>query len=172
MREDSTAVVEGGKNATTTYKAEEAEALGSWEVDPVRGMEGSVWPWQGHSDCGCSPNANTSSEASSDDPYQMVDASVDSNMPWGQDCKSMGRAVAEVSREAYMPRPIAAMHVRQGDKVTEAKVWSLEAHMFLLLRLRRKEPLLRFVWLSSETQVAHRGKGATRGGGGGRGWAW
>ena len=149
MREGSTAVAEGGKTATTDYPAEEAEALGSWEVDPARGMEGSVWPWQGHSGCGCSPHAS----ASGND--QMSVAGADSDSSWGLGCKDMGRAVAKVSREAYMPRPIVGMHVGQGGKAREARKWPLAVHMLHLLRLRRKDPLLRFVWLSAETQVTH-----------------
>lgn len=63
--------------------------------------------------------------------------------------------VASALAEPYLPHPIVGMHVRQGDKVTEDTMWSMDYHMFLALRLRRHVPGITNIWLSSETQVGH-----------------
>ncbi|CAI5985721.1 unnamed protein product [Closterium sp. NIES-65] len=55
--------------------------------------------------------------------------------------------------EPYVPRPIVSVHVRQGDKGSEMQLNSFAAFMFFAYRLRRVEPELRHVWLSTEMQV-------------------
>lgn len=55
--------------------------------------------------------------------------------------------------EPFLPRPIVSIHVRQGDKGVEMKLYSLEAHMWLAERLKRKVPDIKTVWLSTEMQV-------------------
>eukprot|EP00897_Mesotaenium_endlicherianum_P007329 jgi/Mesen1/6624/ME000034S06076 len=52
----------------------------------------------------------------------------------------------------YMMRPIVSLHIRQGDKGVEMRVFSLAAHMWLLERLRLQVPLVHHVWLSTEMQ--------------------
>ncbi|CAI5494371.1 unnamed protein product [Closterium sp. Naga37s-1] len=59
----------------------------------------------------------------------------------------------DLAREPYMQRPIVSMHVRQSDKLSEMRVLSLPAHMFLAYRLRRALVDLRHVWLNTEAQV-------------------
>ncbi|CAI5994218.1 unnamed protein product [Closterium sp. NIES-65] len=56
--------------------------------------------------------------------------------------------------EPYVPRPIVSVHVRQGDKGSEMQLNSFAAFMFFAYRLRRVEPELRHVWLSTEMQSA------------------
>ncbi|CAI7829585.1 unnamed protein product [Closterium sp. NIES-53] len=58
----------------------------------------------------------------------------------------------DLAREPYMQRPIVSMHVRQSDKLSEMRVLSLPAHMFLAYRLRRALVDLRHVWLNTEAQ--------------------
>eukprot|EP00271_Cylindrocystis_brebissonii_P018826 TRINITY_DN5477_c3_g1_i2.p1 TRINITY_DN5477_c3_g1~~TRINITY_DN5477_c3_g1_i2.p1 ORF type:complete len:614 (-),score=75.99 TRINITY_DN5477_c3_g1_i2:552-2393(-) len=57
----------------------------------------------------------------------------------------------------FVPRPLLSMHVRQGDKARESNVFSLAAHMWLAERMRRQEPTLDKIWLSTIVQeVTHR----------------
>ncbi|CAI5988464.1 unnamed protein product [Closterium sp. NIES-65] len=57
-----------------------------------------------------------------------------------------------VGREAYMPRPMVSLHIRQGDKGSEMKLSSFNSFMFYLHRLRLHVPDIRFVWISTEMQ--------------------
>ncbi|CAI5964660.1 unnamed protein product [Closterium sp. NIES-64] len=59
----------------------------------------------------------------------------------------------EGAGEAYLPRPIVSMHVRQSDKGGEMALHSLAAHMWMAYRLRLALPHLRHIWLSSEMQT-------------------
>ena len=43
--------------------------------------------------------------------------------------------------------------MRQGDKARDMRLFSFAAHLFVVHRLKRREPLLRTVWLSTEMQV-------------------
>eukprot|EP00271_Cylindrocystis_brebissonii_P004167 TRINITY_DN15717_c0_g3_i1.p1 TRINITY_DN15717_c0_g3~~TRINITY_DN15717_c0_g3_i1.p1 ORF type:complete len:535 (-),score=79.61 TRINITY_DN15717_c0_g3_i1:220-1824(-) len=52
----------------------------------------------------------------------------------------------------YLPRPMVSIHVRQGDKGIEMRLFSLPSHMWLAERLRRRDPGLTNVWLSTEMQ--------------------
>lgn len=61
---------------------------------------------------------------------------------------------SSVFREVYTPRPIVSMHVRQGDKIVESSIFSLPLHMKYATRLRLMNPSLKYVWLSSESQVS------------------
>lgn len=56
--------------------------------------------------------------------------------------------------EAYVPRPIVSVHVRQGDKGKEMELYSFPSYMWLAERVRLLVPNLRFVWLSTEMQVS------------------
>ncbi|CAI5976483.1 unnamed protein product, partial [Closterium sp. NIES-64] len=58
-----------------------------------------------------------------------------------------------VGAEVYMPRPIVSVHVRQGDKGREMRLFSFPSFVFLANRLRRLDPALHNVWLSTEMQV-------------------
>lgn len=55
--------------------------------------------------------------------------------------------------EAYVPRPIVSVHVRQGDKAKEMELYSFPSYMWLAERVRLLVPNLKFVWLSTEMQV-------------------
>eukprot|EP00897_Mesotaenium_endlicherianum_P002655 jgi/Mesen1/2417/ME000157S01555 len=55
-------------------------------------------------------------------------------------------------QEPYIMRPIVSLHVRQGDKAREMRLFSLAAHMWLAERLRMHAPDVRHVWLSTEMQ--------------------
>ncbi|GJP48904.1 hypothetical protein CLOM_g13609 [Closterium sp. NIES-68] len=57
-----------------------------------------------------------------------------------------------VGGEVYMPRPIVSVHVRQGDKAFEMRVFSFPAFLFMANRIRRLDPALHNVWLSTEMQ--------------------
>eukprot|EP00850_Spirogloea_muscicola_P015392 SM000117S25512 [mRNA] locus=s117:217810:219589:- [translate_table: standard] len=63
-----------------------------------------------------------------------------------------GNGAAWWGSEAYMPRPIVSVHVRQGDKWLEANLFSLHAYMWLANRLRFHAPDLQHVWLSTESE--------------------
>ena len=54
--------------------------------------------------------------------------------------------------EAYMPRPIVSVHVRQGDKVQEMRLFSFAAHMWMAELLRAHVPDVASIWLSTEMQ--------------------
>ena len=94
-----------------------------------------VWPWEEFSGCILEPsNFKRSGEAA---------ATLEGFLE-----------TAEAIREPYIPRPIASLHVRQGDKWDEMNLDSFSGHMFYMYRIRRHVPHLRHVWLSSETQVS------------------
>eukprot|EP00271_Cylindrocystis_brebissonii_P004168 TRINITY_DN15717_c0_g4_i1.p1 TRINITY_DN15717_c0_g4~~TRINITY_DN15717_c0_g4_i1.p1 ORF type:complete len:717 (-),score=115.90 TRINITY_DN15717_c0_g4_i1:562-2712(-) len=57
------------------------------------------------------------------------------------------------ARPPFLPRPIVSIHVRQGDKAKEMRLFSLASHMWLAERLRRHNPDLTNVWLSSEMKA-------------------
>eukprot|EP00850_Spirogloea_muscicola_P000364 SM000001S04766 [mRNA] locus=s1:2067475:2069984:- [translate_table: standard] len=54
--------------------------------------------------------------------------------------------------EAYIPRPIASINVRQGDKAREMRLYAFAAFMWYAYRLRYRIPDLRHLWLSTEMQ--------------------
>lgn len=54
--------------------------------------------------------------------------------------------------DAYVPRPIVNMHVRQGDKAREMKLYSLASYMVLAEKLRSHVPNMHHIWLSTEMQ--------------------
>ncbi|CAI5487800.1 unnamed protein product [Closterium sp. Naga37s-1] len=58
-----------------------------------------------------------------------------------------------VGGEVYMPRAMVSVHVRQGDKAFEMRLFSFPSFVFLANRLRRLDPALHNVWLSTEMQV-------------------
>jgi len=58
-----------------------------------------------------------------------------------------------VGGEAYVPRPLVSVHVRQGDKGREMKLHSFDAFMWAAASLRLQMPGLTHVWLSTEMQV-------------------
>ncbi|CAI5472437.1 unnamed protein product [Closterium sp. Yama58-4] len=57
-----------------------------------------------------------------------------------------------VGGDPYVPRPIISVHVRQGDKSFEMRLFSFYAVMFMANRVRRENPSMRYVWLSTEMQ--------------------
>ena len=61
--------------------------------------------------------------------------------------------INRVREEPYMPRPIVSIHVRQGDKAVEMRLFSFAAHMWMAERLRFHVPNLDHVWLSTEMEV-------------------
>ena len=63
------------------------------------------------------------------------------------------QAVRSWKSGPYMPRPIVSIHVRQGDKAVEMRLFSFAAHMWFAERLRFHIPNLQNVWLSTEMEV-------------------
>eukprot|EP00850_Spirogloea_muscicola_P000353 SM000001S04755 [mRNA] locus=s1:2056785:2059406:+ [translate_table: standard] len=55
--------------------------------------------------------------------------------------------------EPYIPRPAVSIHVRQGDKAIEMKLYGFPAFMWYAYRLRYHAPDARHVWLSTEMQA-------------------
>eukprot|EP00271_Cylindrocystis_brebissonii_P018007 TRINITY_DN4922_c0_g2_i3.p1 TRINITY_DN4922_c0_g2~~TRINITY_DN4922_c0_g2_i3.p1 ORF type:complete len:628 (-),score=73.73 TRINITY_DN4922_c0_g2_i3:35-1918(-) len=49
----------------------------------------------------------------------------------------------------FLPRPIISLHVRQGDKWNEMRILSFAAHMWAAERIRRKDPTVTNIWLST-----------------------
>eukprot|EP00850_Spirogloea_muscicola_P001319 SM000005S17116 [mRNA] locus=s5:241650:243787:- [translate_table: standard] len=54
--------------------------------------------------------------------------------------------------EAYIPRPIASIHVRQGDKGIEMKLSAFQSFLWAAERVRYHIPNLHTAWLSTEQQ--------------------
>eukprot|EP00850_Spirogloea_muscicola_P004185 SM000017S02925 [mRNA] locus=s17:1105543:1107668:- [translate_table: standard] len=54
--------------------------------------------------------------------------------------------------EAFVPRPIASIHVRQGDKGKEMKLVSFQSFLWAAERVRYHIPDLHTAWLSTEQQ--------------------
>eukprot|EP00271_Cylindrocystis_brebissonii_P002470 TRINITY_DN1309_c0_g3_i1.p1 TRINITY_DN1309_c0_g3~~TRINITY_DN1309_c0_g3_i1.p1 ORF type:complete len:693 (-),score=94.18 TRINITY_DN1309_c0_g3_i1:185-2263(-) len=73
--------------------------------------------------------------------------------PLGVGPGSMEESEEWRSERPFMPRPIVSVHVRQGDKGREMRLFSLASHMWLAERLRRKEPSISNVWLSTEMET-------------------
>ncbi|CAI5490895.1 unnamed protein product [Closterium sp. Naga37s-1] len=60
------------------------------------------------------------------------------------DAKAIKDSYASVGGEPFVMRPIVSVHVRQSDKGTEMRLSSFATHMFLVHRLRRFSPDLRY----------------------------
>eukprot|EP00850_Spirogloea_muscicola_P001268 SM000004S15138 [mRNA] locus=s4:1409508:1411673:- [translate_table: standard] len=58
----------------------------------------------------------------------------------------------QAEEEAYIPRPIASIHVRQGDKGIEMKLSAFQSFLWAAERVRYHIPNLHTVWLSTEQQ--------------------
>ena len=72
---------------------------------------------------------------------------------FGEGLKREGGVSLASDREAYMPRPIVSIHVRQGDKAKEMQLFSFAAHMWMAERLRFHVPNLDHVWLTAIPEV-------------------
>ena len=94
-----------------------------------------MWTWEEYSGCMLEPSRTNSSGGAAAAVEVFLEA-------------------AEAIREPYIPRPIASLHVRQGDKWEEMRLDSFSGHMFFMYRIRRHVPHLKHVWLSSETEVS------------------
>lgn len=66
-------------------------------------------------------------------------------------------------QEPYVLRPIISIHVRQGDKAKEMKLFSLPSFIWLANRIRLHVPDVHYVWLSSEMQVRSEKRGRCMG---------
>ncbi|CAI5997206.1 unnamed protein product [Closterium sp. NIES-64] len=97
-----------------------------------------------------SPAAAATASAASASPNTPVDPPATASTSWHR--MSLPSTPTDLVREPYMQRPIVSMHVRQSDKLSEMRVLSLPAHMFLAYRLRRALVDLRHVWLNTEAQ--------------------
>ncbi|CAI5469848.1 unnamed protein product [Closterium sp. Yama58-4] len=94
-----------------------------------------------HSSCTCSSTDSTSA----------TNTTV-SGAPGITDSRSLNYRRLILGIEPYVPRPIVSMHVRQGDKGSEMQLNSFAAFMFFTYRLRRADPDVKHVWLSTEMQ--------------------
>ncbi|XP_024526544.1 uncharacterized protein LOC9652159 [Selaginella moellendorffii] len=52
----------------------------------------------------------------------------------------------------WVPRPLVSVHVRQGDKGREMKIFSFKSYMELAHNLRGRFPNAKHIWLSTEMQ--------------------
>ncbi|XP_024526633.1 uncharacterized protein LOC112345015 isoform X2 [Selaginella moellendorffii] len=52
----------------------------------------------------------------------------------------------------WIPRPLISLHVRQGDKAAEMKIFDLKSHMALAEMIRARFPDIKGIWLSTEMQ--------------------
>eukprot|EP00271_Cylindrocystis_brebissonii_P002469 TRINITY_DN1309_c0_g2_i1.p1 TRINITY_DN1309_c0_g2~~TRINITY_DN1309_c0_g2_i1.p1 ORF type:complete len:569 (-),score=66.66 TRINITY_DN1309_c0_g2_i1:185-1891(-) len=73
--------------------------------------------------------------------------------PLGVGPGSMEESQEWRSERPFMPRPIVSVHVRQGDKGGEMRLFSLASHMWLAERLRRNDPSIANIWLSTEMKT-------------------
>ncbi|CAI6010971.1 unnamed protein product [Closterium sp. NIES-65] len=69
-----------------------------------------------------------------------------------EDAKAIKDTYASVGGEPFVMRPIVSLHVRQSDKNVEMRLSPFATHMFLVHRLRRFSPDLRYVWLNTEVE--------------------
>ncbi|CAI7925032.1 unnamed protein product, partial [Closterium sp. NIES-53] len=99
-------------------------------------LESRAWAERQPTSCSCSSTDSTGATNTTD----MTDRRFLSSRPLA------------LGAEPYVPRPIVSVHVRQGDKGSEMHLNSFAAFMFFAYRLRRVEPELRHVWLSTEMQ--------------------
>ncbi|CAI5496058.1 unnamed protein product [Closterium sp. Naga37s-1] len=92
-------------------------------------------------------DGSRSDSGSSSQPAEQAVDGAGEGEAWGSEWGEEG------AWEAYLPRPIVSMHVRQSDKGGEMALHSLAAHMWMAYRLRLALPHLRHIWLSSEMQT-------------------
>ncbi|GAQ87077.1 hypothetical protein KFL_003290140 [Klebsormidium nitens] len=52
----------------------------------------------------------------------------------------------------YFPRPMLSIHVRQGDKGIEMRLFDFGSYMAQAERIRRHDPSVKTIWLSTEMQ--------------------
>ncbi|CAI5996300.1 unnamed protein product [Closterium sp. NIES-64] len=113
------------------------------------GAAGSAWQGDGYQ--GCSWDA---AATSSDRENGSSGSSSKSEEPMLSEANPFLETYKQVGGEVYIPRPILSLHLRQGDKAAQMPLFSFYSTMFLANRIRRLNPFLRYVWLSTEMEGA------------------
>ncbi|GJP47107.1 hypothetical protein CLOM_g6342 [Closterium sp. NIES-68] len=67
--------------------------------------------------------------------------------------EAVRRLAAQVGRDAYMVRPLVAVHVRQSDKEEEMELLPLPTYLYYAHHLRHLLPDLRHLWINTESQA-------------------
>ncbi|CAI5486016.1 unnamed protein product [Closterium sp. Naga37s-1] len=67
--------------------------------------------------------------------------------------EAVSKLAGEVAREAYMVRPVVAVHVRGSDKEEEMGLLGLPVYMYYVHQLRLLLPDLRHAWINTESQA-------------------
>ncbi|CAI5494377.1 unnamed protein product [Closterium sp. Naga37s-1] len=67
--------------------------------------------------------------------------------------EAVSRLAGEVAGEAYMVRPVVAVHVRGSDKEEEMGLLGLPVYMYFAHQLRLLLPDLRHAWINTESQA-------------------
>ncbi|CAI5533116.1 unnamed protein product [Closterium sp. Naga37s-1] len=116
-----------------------AEAVGAWAGGVVQADASQVAP----------PVAEPGSTAAA---LQARSLLLSLHEPAAAVAAGDGDGGGGVGGEVYMPRPIVSVHVRQGDKGREMRLFSFPSFVFLANRLRRLDPALHNVWLSTEME--------------------
>ncbi|CAI5989486.1 unnamed protein product [Closterium sp. NIES-64] len=143
-----------GRDGTTSY--EERHGLKSRDKSPVLGNA------TGAANSSRSSSSSSSSTSSRSGGLGDLEGEQYGWDPYLANYEGVGA-------ELYVPRPIVSVHVRQGDKSIEMRLFSFYAVMFMANRIRRGFPTVRYAWLSTEMQVGENGEGGSdevrRGGG-------
>ncbi|CAI5959219.1 unnamed protein product [Closterium sp. NIES-64] len=71
----------------------------------------------------------------------------------GRAAEAVSRLAGEVAHEAYMVRPLVAVHVRGSDKEEEMGLLGLPVYMYFAHQLRLLLPDLRHAWINTESQA-------------------
>ncbi|CAI5474325.1 unnamed protein product [Closterium sp. Yama58-4] len=67
--------------------------------------------------------------------------------------EAVSRLAGEVASEAYMVRPLVAVHVRGSDKEEEMGLLGLPVYLYFAHQLRLLLPDLRHAWINTESQA-------------------
>ncbi|CAI5458422.1 unnamed protein product [Closterium sp. Yama58-4] len=137
------ALSNASRTLNTSASSEGLAQLPLPEVPPGGAADSA---WQGDGFQGCSWDAAATSSDSENGSSGNSSKSEEAN-PFLETYKQVGG-------EVYIPRPIVSLHLRQGDKATQMHLFSFYSTMFLANRVRRLNPFLRYVWLSTEMESA------------------
>ncbi|CAI5487063.1 unnamed protein product [Closterium sp. Naga37s-1] len=127
-------------------------------IPPPSALESHAWPLLGYDACDDATAASaTLTAALPPDPAPAVPAPSPAAAPGDApplppEQWSAAEAAVLVGGAVHMPRPVVSVHVRQGDKAREMRLFSFFAFMHRANRLRRLDPNLKAVWLSTEMQ--------------------
>ncbi|XP_024526426.1 uncharacterized protein LOC9634972 isoform X2 [Selaginella moellendorffii] len=83
---------------------------------------------------------------------ELTIKTLPTNWPGSEDQQASLREKIWTTPKPWLPRPMLSVHVRQGDKASEMKIFSFKSYMELAQKIQTQFPQLQEIWLSTEMQ--------------------